>query len=78
MKISIEAESQTEFEDKRSELINKLAGHRYSIEKSFKPVESNLTAQNEMVEYWMKRWRSTVNQMKKEIAEILDQKANNA
>jgi hypothetical protein len=73
MKVSIEVESQSEFEIKRSELISRLAGNRYDIdlEKSLAPVSSGIKAQDDMVEYFCNEFDNVIRLIKNDVSEAL-------
>lgn len=76
MKIRIEADSQEELDEKRPELIRALAGEHLRVEISkgrhpISPRNSPIKAQNEMIEYWDKKWSETIRDIKKEIEGVL-------
>jgi len=84
MKIHIEAESQEEFDNKREALLKALAGKNFKIEPlkdhptiydlekpALSPRKAIFRAQNEMMGHWDKKYKAMVNNIKKEISEVL-------
>jgi len=77
--------TQEEFDEKRPELIRRIAGNKYdvilkakvkpSLYDAGKPAiaerKGYLRAQNEMMDYFNKRFQATLNQIKKDIETIL-------
>jgi hypothetical protein len=85
MRISIEAESQEEFDSKRSDLIKALAGSkfevkrverpgtRYDLEKSpGSPRGTVFEAQRQILEHWDAKFHAMISDLKKEVGEILE------
>lgn len=67
MKVTIEAESQEEFDLKRSDLIKILSG---DIEKSERPT-SGVKAQDEMLDHYIKKFDQTISNIKSDIEKVL-------
>jgi hypothetical protein len=72
MKVHVEAESQQEFEEKRTELLKALAGDRFEIIVKSAPKKAKFRAENEMLNHWDKRFKAMIAIMKKEVSAILD------
>ena len=64
MKITIEAESQDEYEDKLDELVKSLTGEP-EIRRSI------YRAQNEMVDHWDSEFKKMLHGLKDDISKIL-------
>ena len=74
MKVSIEVDSQEEFDLKKSDLIKRIAGHRYDIdlEKSMNPpVSTGVKAQDDMIKYFYDEFDIVITAIKKDVEEIL-------
>jgi len=84
MRLVIEAESQEEFELKRSELIKKIAGSKFevilkskvpSVYDKQKPAiaerKSYFKAQDQMLEYWDKKFKKMIDEIKKDVEDVL-------
>lgn len=76
MKIDISCESQEEFDEKREELLKKLAGDKFDIlQKGLTPVplrRSKIKAQNEMMDYWDEKFQKTIEEIKQDIKNLLN------
>ena len=76
MKIDIHCESQEEFDDKREELLKRLAGEKFDIiQKGLAPVplrRSKIKAQNEMMDYWDGEFQKVLELIKEDIKKIIN------
>lgn len=76
MKIDIHCESQEEFDDKREELLKRLAGEKFDIiQKGLTPVplrRSKIKAQNEMMDYWDGEFQKVLELIKEDIKKIVN------
>lgn len=68
MKVRIEA-TQEEFDTKRDELVRVLT----KSENALKPRRSVLKAQNEILDFWDKKFHAMVTNLKEEIDQILSE-----
>lgn len=77
MKIKIWTNSQSEFDEKRSELAKSLAGDDYElIRKAMKLPEYRkpfYKAQGEIQDYWDTKFKELLEDIKKDINEILEE-----
>jgi len=76
VKISIETESQEEFDSKRLDLIKAIAGKKLKIKvmegsTSQTPKEPYFKAQREMLTYWNRKYLEAIRDAKAEIDEII-------
>lgn len=74
MRVEIDVESQEEFDLKRGELLQTIAGDHYHIdlEKSIAPkVSTGVDAQDEMISEWTKMFDQAIKKIKAEVAEVL-------
>ena len=78
MKITIHAESQEEFDEKRFELIKAIAGSRLEVDVrkvgQKRPTDArpmHFKAQQEMFDFWDKKFKQTLNAIKLEVDEII-------
>ena len=72
MKIEIFAKSQEEFDEKREELLVKIAGDKYDIAVK-KPIRrSKLEAQNEMMDYFDNKFIEMIKNIKNDVKQVLD------
>jgi len=73
MRVEIEVESQEEFDLKRSQLINMLAGDRFDIdlEKSIKQISSGIKAQDEMLDHYKKKFEKVISNIKSDMENVL-------
>ncbi len=67
IKIDIEADSQNEFDEKRIEIVKALMGNI-----PLKPRKAVHRFQNELSDYYDKRFRQHLEKIKKEVGEVLD------
>ena len=86
MKVTIEASSQEEFEEKREDLLKAIAGNKvdvvikgaktltiYDHEKpAIAPRRAVYRAQNQMMDYWDMKFHAMLAALKREIAEVID------
>lgn len=85
MKITIQADSQEEFDAKRVMLIKKLAGPSFDVLiksrtksvyngelSALSPRRSMLRAQNEMMDFWDQKYQRMVELLKKDIEAIIE------
>ena len=74
MRVEIDVESQEEFDLKRGELLQTLAGGHYHIdlEKSIAPkVTTGVKVQDEMIDEWARLFDQTIEKIKADVAEVL-------
>jgi hypothetical protein len=74
MRVEIDVESQEEFDLKRGELLQTLAGDHYHIdlEKSIAPkVTTGVKVQDEMIDEWAILFDQTIEKIKADVAEVL-------
>ena len=71
MKVSIEAESQNEFDLKRADLIFRLAGDFYEVDIVKAERESNVEFQDELFDHFNKRFEMVLGEIKKEILKVI-------
>ena len=79
MRIRIEAASEKELDEKREELIKAIAGDKLDV--ITKPKGQSIAGearepfykvQKEMKEYWDEKFRSTIEKIKSEVSEVLE------
>lgn len=68
MKVKIEASSQEEFEAKKHKIVKALTGQVAGESR-----EPKFKAQKEMFEYWNKRFQQTINEIKRDVDEVIGQ-----
>lgn len=80
MKIRIDSDSQEEFDEKRPELIKAIAGKKYEVEIRRKdqvtmgtPRKPFFKAQDQMLDYWNRRYKQTVKDIKEQVLEIIEE-----
>lgn len=74
MRLSIEAESQEEFERVRDDILHRVAGSRYDLdlEKSFKAKGDAPTKfEDELLDFWERKYKDMIRKLKNDISEIL-------
>lgn len=78
MKVEIRAESQQEFDEKRPELIKAIAGSRLEVEirkvgekRSTDSRPAHFKAQQEMLDFWDRKFKEVLLATKLEIGEII-------
>lgn len=73
MRIEIECESQEEFDLKRADLLQTLAGRHYHIdlEKAMAENTSGIPVQDEMVDHFVKMFERTIENIKADVAKVL-------
>ncbi len=71
MKVKIWTDSQSEFNEKRSELVKALSKGEIKLPIYRKPVYQ---AQRELLEHWDKEFKTMLEEIKKEIDGILEEK----
>lgn len=78
MKLSIAADSQQEFDEKRTEIIKAIAGSKFEVIVKAKGQNVFNTAtipyyksQAEMLEYWDTKFRKVLSDIKNDIEEII-------
>ena len=71
MKVSIEADSQNEFDLKRADLIDRLAGDFYDVDIVKAERGSNIPFQDELLDHFNKRFESVLKDIKKEISKVI-------
>jgi hypothetical protein len=77
VKVKIEG-TQDEFDQKRERLIKALAGTKYKVElnekgqrKATDPRPAYFKAQKEMIEFWDKKFKNALDEIKREVGEII-------
>ena len=73
MRTEIECESQEEFDLKRAELLQTLAGRHYHIDLEKAEVETTtgIPAQDEMTDHFIKMFERTIENIKADVAKVL-------
>lgn len=73
MRVEIECESQEEFDLKRAELLQTIAGKHYHIdlEKAEAETTSGIPAQDEMTDHFIKMFEKTIEDIKADVAKVL-------
>ena len=80
MKVTLESDSQEEFDEKREDLIKAIAGSKLDVSIKRKDQASHsqerdgtFKAQREMVKYWNNKYQKMIKEIKKEILEVIDE-----
>jgi hypothetical protein len=71
MRIEIECESQEEFDLKRGDLLQTIAGKHYHVDLEKSENTSGIPVQDEMTDHFIKMFEKTIANIKADVAKVL-------